>query len=77
MLGYSSHFVKVMSIKFIVNCLLVFGKLLWEVVALNNVCKLSNFIIKVTVPFDVYLEKIDYKMDAFLYSDFNHKSWIY
>jgi len=39
LLDHSSHVVKVTSVKFVVNCLVVYSKSSWKVVVLSNVCK--------------------------------------
>ena len=45
LLGDRSQVVKVKFVKFIVNCIVVYGKSTWRVIALNNGCRLSNFIV--------------------------------
>jgi len=39
LLDHTSHVVKVTSVKFVVNCLVVYGKSPWKVIMLSNVCK--------------------------------------
>jgi len=39
LLDHSSHVVKVTSVKFVVNCLVMYGKSPWKIIVLSNVCK--------------------------------------
>ena len=43
LLDHSSHVVKVTSVEFVVNCLVMYGKSPWKVIVLSNVMQIIKF----------------------------------